>query len=88
MTSLPDRPSPNDKKLRFASFAIHAARGFVRDQKTRRVAMFWTVLAALVMLFGGSTFLAPVLDPVTGRDGLFYWCACGWITVTASIHGF
>src|SRR5450432_4658849 len=84
MTSPPDSPPPNEKKLRFASFAIHAARGLVRDQKMRRTAMFWTVIAALLMLFCGATFLAPVLDPHL-RPGwfIFYWLACAWITVTA-----
>jgi biotin transporter BioY len=84
MTSPPDPPPPNEKKLRFASFAIHAARGLVRDQKMRRTAMFWTVLVALVMLFCGATFLAPVLDPHL-RPGwfIFYWLVCAWITATA-----
>jgi biotin transporter BioY len=84
MTSPPDPPPPNEKKLRFASFALHAARGLVRDQKMRRTAMFYTVLGALVMLFCGATFLAPVLDP-HDRAGwfIFYWFACAWITVTA-----
>jgi protein-S-isoprenylcysteine O-methyltransferase Ste14 len=84
MTSPPDPPPSNEKKLRLASFAIHAARGLVRNQKMRRTAMFWTVLAALLLLFCGATFLAPVLDPQI-RPGwfIFYWLACAWITVTA-----
>ena len=80
----PSPPPPNEKKLRFASFALHAARGLVRDRKMRRTAMFYTVLAALVMLFCGATFLAPVLNPYH-RPGwfIFYWFVCAWITVTA-----
>jgi protein-S-isoprenylcysteine O-methyltransferase Ste14 len=75
---------PNEKKLRFASFALHATRGLVRDQKTRRKTMFVLVLVALVLLFCGATFLATVLDP-HGRPGwfIFYWVVCAWITVTA-----
>lgn len=75
---------PNEKKLRFWSFAFHAARGLVRDQRTRRWAMFVVVLVAVLLLFLGSTFLAPVLDPHQ-RPGWFicYWGVCAWLTVTA-----
>ncbi len=74
---------PNEKSLRFGSFAIHAARGLARDQTMRRKAMFWTVIMAAVMLFCGATFFAPWLDPKV-RPGWFllYWMACGWVTVT------
>ena len=77
-----EQPS-NDRKLRIASFAAHAARGLVRGQTTRRKAMSWTVIAALVMLFCGATFFAPWLDPKI-RPGWFllYWLACAWVTVT------
>ena len=83
MTSPPSPPPPNEKKLRFVSFAIHATRGLLRDQKARRKTMFWIVIAAVLMLFCGATFLAPWLDPHV-RPGWFmlYWLACGWITVT------
>jgi len=84
MTPPPNPSPPNEKKLRFVSFAMHAARGLVRDQTTRRQTMFWMVLAAVLMLFGGATFLTPWLDPKV-RAGWFmlYWLACAWITVTA-----
>lgn len=75
---------PNEKKLRVASFAAQAARGLVRDRTMRRKTMFVVVLVALVMLFCGATFLAPVLDPQE-RPGwfIFYWAVCAWLTVTA-----
>ena len=78
-----ERP-PDERKLRIASFATHATRGILRDRQTRRQVMFWTVIAAVVMLFVGATFLAPVLDPRV-RPGWFilYWLGCAWITVTA-----
>ena len=40
MTSPNDQRPPNEKKLRLASFAIHASRGVIRDQKMRRKTMF------------------------------------------------
>jgi protein-S-isoprenylcysteine O-methyltransferase Ste14 len=86
MSSPPDTPPPNEKKLRFASFAIHATRGLLRDQNARRRTMFGLVCAALVLLFCGATFLAPVLDPHS-RPGWFisYWFVCAWITATAAL---
>ncbi len=79
-----DERPPEERKLRIASFATHATRGVLRDRQTRRQVMFWTVIAALVMLFVGATFLASVLDPRI-RPGWFilYWLACAWVTVTA-----
>jgi protein-S-isoprenylcysteine O-methyltransferase Ste14 len=83
MSPPPPIPPPNEKKLRFASFAIHVTRGLLRDQAARRKVMFVTVLVAVVMLFCGSTFLASALDPHT-RPGwfIFYWLVCAWVTMT------
>ncbi len=79
-----DERPPEERKLRIASFATHATRGILRDRQTRRQVMFWTVIVAVVLLFLGATFLAPILDPRV-RPGWFilYWLACAWITVTA-----
>ncbi len=84
MISPNDELPPNEKKLRFASFALHATRGLVRDQNARRKTMFVIVIVALVLLFCGVTFLAPVLDPhVLPGWFIFYWTVCAWITLTA-----
>jgi hypothetical protein len=46
--------------------------------------MFWTVIVAVVMLFLGSTVLAPVFDPRAHPAWfILYWLACAWVTVTA-----
>jgi hypothetical protein len=84
MSLPPNDDDPPNKRLRIPSFAAHAARGLVRDQTMRRKAMFWIVLAAVVMLFFGATFFASWLDPKV-RPGAFilYWLACAWVTVTA-----
>jgi protein-S-isoprenylcysteine O-methyltransferase Ste14 len=86
MTFPPNTTPPNEKKLRFVSFAIHATRGLLRDQNARRKTMFVIVIAALLLLFAGSTFLAPLLDPHI-RPGwfIFFWLVCAWITVTAAL---
>jgi protein-S-isoprenylcysteine O-methyltransferase Ste14 len=86
MTLPSNSTPPNEKKLRFVSFAIHAARGLVRDQNARRKTMFIVTIAALLLLFAGSTFLAPLLDSHL-RPGwfIFYWLVCAWITLTAAL---
>ncbi len=42
-------------------------RGIILDPRTRRWAMFILLLAALLMLFAGSTFLSVGLHPLLGR---------------------
>lgn len=80
--SADDEPPPQ-RGLRLFSFSMHVARGVLRDQTMRRKAIFWVVIVAVVMLFLGATFLAPILDP-RAHPGwfIFYWLACAWLTVT------
>jgi len=77
---------PEGKSLRTFSFVIHATRGVVRDQNTRRKTMFAAVLVAVGLLFSGSTFLWSVLDPRV-HPGWFilFWFACAWITLLAAL---
>ena len=78
--------SHEGKLLRTFSFVIHATRGLIRDHKTRRKTMFATVLAAGGLLFSGSTFLRPVLDPrVHPCWFVLFWFACAWITLLAAL---
>src|SRR5260370_31330405 len=75
---------PDEKRLRTTSFVVHATRGVIRDQKTRRKAMLWLLVIALVLLILGFTFLQPVLNP---REHpwrvILFWIACFWLTFTA-----
>ncbi len=73
-----------EPRLKIGSFALHAARGLVREPKTRRLAMFYILLGAILMLFLGLTFLVPILSPQEHPFWfLLYWAACGWLTLTA-----
>jgi hypothetical protein len=54
---------PPEKQLSILSFAMHATRGVIRDQSTRRKTMFVVLVVALVLLFSGSTFLQSNLNP-------------------------
>jgi hypothetical protein len=75
---------PEEKQFRTTSFVIHATRGLIRDQNTRRKAMFILLVAALALLLCGSTFLQAILNPREhpGRF-IFFWVACGWLALTA-----
>ena len=42
--------SPEGKPLRTTSFVIHATRGLIRNQNTRRKTMFVLLVVALVLL--------------------------------------
>lgn len=73
-----------EKPLRSVPFVIHATRGVIRDQTVRRKAMFILLLTALILLFSGSTFLAPFLNPREHLAwALLFWIACIWLTLTA-----
>jgi hypothetical protein len=80
MQSMADEPA----RLRIVSFAIHSARGVIRDQSTRRWVMFVTLVIAMLMLFFGTTFL-PTLLSSREHPGWFilFWAACAWLTLTA-----
>ncbi len=48
--------------------------------------MFLFVLAALVLLFIGSTVLQRMLNPHEHPGWfIFFWVVCGWLTVTAML---
>jgi hypothetical protein len=80
MQSMAEEPA----RLRIVSFAIHSARGVIRDQATRRWVMFITLVIAMLMLFSGTTFLQPLLSTREHRGWfVLFWVACAWLTLTA-----
>ena len=76
--------SPEGKPLQTTSFAAHATRGILRDQKTRRRVMVVVLTAAMMLMISGVTFLRGALDP---REHPFwfisFWLVCAWLTITA-----
>jgi hypothetical protein len=75
---------PEEKPLRTASFIVHATRGVIRDQRTRRTAMFVVLVVAMALVFAGTTFLQAPLNPREHPLGFaLFWAACGWLTLTA-----
>jgi hypothetical protein len=77
-------PIPEEKRLQHASFVVHATRGVIRDQKTRRRMMVVVLTLAAILMVAGTTFLRTPLDPHV-RPGWFlcFWLVCAWFTVTA-----
>ena len=84
-----DRESPEtmqdpEKPLQTTSFVIHATRGVIRDQSMRRKTMAVLLIAALVFLIGGSTFLQPALNPHEHPWWFIsFWVICAWLAITA-----
>jgi hypothetical protein len=73
---------PPEKRLRVAPFAIHATRGLLRDQQSRRKTMAVSLIIAVVLLVGGLTVFRPWLDPHEHPwRFILYWLACAWETV-------
>ena len=75
--------TPEEKRLEHTAFVLHATRGLIRDQKTRRRVMIVVIIAVLLMV-SGSTIFQAVLDPHE-HPGWFilFWLVCAWLTVTA-----
>jgi len=63
---------------------ILIAKGIIRSQRSRRILMFYTVLAAMIMMFAGATFLESRLrqHPLLL---LGFWAFCGWLTILSAL---
>ena len=76
--------SPDEKRLQTTSFVVHATRGVIRDQNTRRKTMLSLLMLALLLLISGLTFLQPALNPQEHPwRVIFFWIVCIWLTFTA-----
>ncbi len=70
------------KKFRLVPFTIHATRGLLRDERSRRKTMAFSLLVAVVMLGAGLTVLRPWLNPQEHPwRFILYWFACAWETL-------
>ena len=76
--------SPEEKRLETTSFVVHATRGVIRDQRTRRKAMIILLALAVLMLLAGFTVFQSALNP---REHpwlvILFWIVCVWLTFTA-----
>ena len=63
-------------------FTIHATRGLLRDERSRRKTMAVSLLVTIVMLVAGLTVLRPWLNPHEHPwRFIFFWFACAWETL-------
>jgi hypothetical protein len=60
-------------------------KGIIRDQRLRRLVMFWTMMAALVMLFLGSWLLGDQWGREHPLLFIGYWLVCAWLTLTGML---
>ena len=62
-----------------APFTVHATRGLVRDQRSRRKVMTISLIIAVVLVVAGLTVLRPWLDPHEHPwRFILYWLVCAW----------
>ena len=77
---------PEERRLKTTSFVLHATRGVIRDQRTRRKAMAFLLGVAVLLLISGLTFLAPMLNPHEHPwFVILFWVVCVWLTFTATL---
>jgi protein-S-isoprenylcysteine O-methyltransferase Ste14 len=72
---------PPLKPFWMVPFTVHATRGILRDQLTRRATMAVCLVVVLVMVVCGLTLFRSWLDPHEHPVRfILYWLACGWQT--------
>ena len=73
---------PPPKRFWMVPFTIHATRGLLRDQHTRRKTMAVSLVIAVALLVAGLTLFRSWLDPHEHPwRFVLYWLACAWATV-------
>lgn len=73
---------PPKKSFWMVPFTIHATRGLLRDERSRRKTMAISLLVAVVMLVAGLTVLRPWLNPHEHPwRFILFWFACAWDTL-------
>jgi hypothetical protein len=70
------------KRFQVVPFTVHATRGLLRDERSRRRTMAFSMVIAVVMLVAGLTVLRPWLNPQEHPwRFIFFWFACAWETL-------
>ena len=63
-------------------FTVHATRGLLRDQQSRRKTMAISLIIAVVLMVAGLTVLRPWLAPHEHPwRFILYWLVVAWETV-------
>ncbi len=64
---------------------ILLTKGILRDTRMRRNLMLWLMLAAMVMLFGGSWLMSDGWARDHVRIYFLYWAVCAWLTIAGML---
>ena len=73
---------PPNKPFWMVPFTVHATRGLLRDQKSRRKTMTLSLVAAVALSIAGFTVLRSWLDPHEHPwRFILYWLVVAWETV-------
>jgi hypothetical protein len=60
-------------------------KGIIRDQRLRRLMMFWIMMGAMLMLFLGSWLLTDHWAREHPWLYMGFWFVCAWFTLTAML---
>jgi hypothetical protein len=73
---------PPKKSFWMVPFTIHATRGLLRDERSRRKTMGISLVVTIAMLGAGLTVLRPWLNPHEHPwRFILFWFACAWETL-------
>ena len=73
---------PPKKGFWIVPFTVQVTRGVLRDERSRRKTMGFSLVIAVVMVVAGLTVLRPWLDPHEHPwRFIFFWFACAWETL-------
>ena len=70
-------------------FTVQVTRGLLRDERSRRKTMGFSLLVAVGMVVAGLTVLRPWLNPKEHHwRFLFFWFVCAWETLIVLLLAF
>jgi MFS family permease len=80
---------PPKKSFWMVPFTVQVTRGLLRDERSRRKTMAFSLLIAVVMLAAGLTVLGPWLNPHEHPwRFIFFWFVCAWETMLVLLLAF
>jgi hypothetical protein len=80
---------PPKKGFWMVPFTVQVTRGLLRDERSRRKTMGFSLLIAVGMVVAGLTVLRPWLNPQEHPwRFLFFWFVCAWETLIVLLLAF
>src|SRR5438093_1862192 len=80
---------PPKKGFWIVPFTVQVTRGLLRDERSRRKTMGFSLVIAIVMVMAGLTVLRAWLNPHEHPwRFLFFWFVCAWETLLVLLLAF